>query len=229
MFDNDASRMTEHVASTMILITDQGETHNKSMKDSFNAFLTVPNADFHQHFSLEMMGWQGGTKACTYEDLAKMAKTICNNVVTTGSWDAVDAKDARVMDLSTQLELLSKSTSPNSVPSQPTYDTPVWRKKKGEPIIEKDNKTWHWCACHQQGQGLCVRHKPVECNIMKRVKRREKTDREPNRATETPESSDRKRTLSREMKATLLTLGTFTEEQADAIVAETRGNLPADF
>ena len=175
------------------------------------------------------MGWQGGTKAHTYEDLAEMAKTIYNNMVTTGTWDAVDAKDARIMALSDQLEVLSKSTSPKSVPSQPTYDMPAWRKKKGEPTIEKDNNTWHWCACHQKGQGLCVRHNPADCNNVRRVKRREKTDREPDRATETPESSDRKMTLSIELKASLLTLGTFTEEQADAIVAETRGNLPADF
>ena len=85
MFDNDVSRMMEHIASTMILITDQGETHDDLMKDSFNALLTVHNTEFHQHFSLEMMEWQGGTKVYTYEDLAKMAKTIYNNMVTTGT------------------------------------------------------------------------------------------------------------------------------------------------
>ena len=229
MFDHDISRMMEHIASTMILITDQGETHDNLMKDSFNALLTVPNTEFHQCFSLEMMGWQGGTKVYTYEDLAEMAKTIYNNMVTTGTWDAVDSKDARIMALTTQLEVLSKSTSPKSVPSQPTYDIPAWRKTKGELTIERDRQTWYWCQYHQKGQGLYVRHKPADCNNMRRVKRREKTAREPDRETETPESSDRKMTLSKEMKAALLTLGTFTEEQADAIVAETRGNLPADF
>ena len=69
----------------MILITDQGETHDNLMKDSFNALLNVPNTEFHQYFSLEMMGWQGGTKVHTYEDLAEMAKTIYNNMITTGT------------------------------------------------------------------------------------------------------------------------------------------------
>ena len=125
MFDHDAPRMMEHIASAMILITDQGETHDNPMKDYFNALLTVPNTEFHQYFSLEMMGWQGGTKVYAYEDLAEMAKTIYNNVVTTGTWDAVDSKDARIMALTTQLEVLSKSTSPKSVPLPSTYDMPA--------------------------------------------------------------------------------------------------------
>ena len=64
---------------------------------------------------------------------------------------------------------------------------------------------------------------------MKRVERREKTDCEPDRKTRTSESSERKMTLSREMKAAFLNLGTFTEEQADEIVVETRGNTPEYF
>ena len=74
-----------------------------------------------------------------------------------------------------------------------------------------------------------VRHKPADCNNMKRVKRHEKTDRENDRETRTSELSNRSVNLSKEMKASLLTLGTFTEEQAYVIVAESRGNLPADF
>ena len=64
---------------------------------------------------------------------------------------------------------------------------------------------------------------------MKRVKLREKTDRESGRESRTSETSDRKITLSKEMKEALMTLGTFTEEQADVIMEETRGNLPVDF
>ena len=96
------------------------------------------------------MGWQEGTKVRTFEDLAEVAKNVCNNVVTTGTWDAVDPKDARVIALSTQLEELYKSTSPKHVPVPPTYETPAWRKKKGKTTIEKDNHTWHWFKYHQQ-------------------------------------------------------------------------------
>ena len=121
MFDNCVSKMMEHIAITMMLITDQGETYDNLMKDTFNAFLTVLNTEFHPHFSLEMMEWQGGTNVCTYEDLAEVAKTIYNNMFTAGTWDAVDPKDARIMALSTQLEEISKSISPTSAPVPPTY------------------------------------------------------------------------------------------------------------
>ena len=66
----------EHAASTMMIITYQDEIHDDLMKDAFNALLKVLNTDFHQCFSLEMMGWQGGTKVYTYEDVAEVAKTI---------------------------------------------------------------------------------------------------------------------------------------------------------
>ena len=52
MFDNDVSKMMEHIASTMILVTDQGETHDNLMKDTFNALLTAPSKGIHRHFSL---------------------------------------------------------------------------------------------------------------------------------------------------------------------------------
>ena len=72
-----------------------------------------------------MMGWQGGTKFHTYEELAEVAKTIHNNMVTKGTWDAVDPKKARTMALNTQLEELSKSTSSKSMPFPATYETPA--------------------------------------------------------------------------------------------------------
>ena len=58
------------------------------------------------------------------------------------------------------------------------------------------------------------------------MKLRKNADRETYRETRL---SDRKMAMSKEMKATLPILDTFTEEQADAIMAETRSNVPVAF
>ena len=48
VFKNDTSKIIEYITSTMIIITDQGETHDNLMKETFNAFLMVPRTEFHQ-------------------------------------------------------------------------------------------------------------------------------------------------------------------------------------
>ena len=59
---------------------------------------------------------------------------------------------------------------------------------------------------------------------MKRVKaRREKTNRD------VSASDNRKITLSKEMKASLVTLGTFIEEQVDPVENATNSNMPKGF
>ena len=55
--DNDVSKMLEHIASTIELITDQEETRDSLMKYTLNTLLTVPNAQNHQFFALEKLSW----------------------------------------------------------------------------------------------------------------------------------------------------------------------------
>ena len=100
----------------------------------------------------------------------------------------------------------------------PSCEILTLRKKKGEPQIEKENFTWHWCECHHQGKGLCDLHEPTDCNNVNRMKRHENTDSETDHETRKSETSERKMTLSKEMKTALLILGAFTEDKADAIV-----------
>ena len=80
--DNDKSKMLEYVASTMIIISYQGEIHDELMKNTSNSLLIVPNKKFHQCFNLEMMGWKGGTETCTHDELMEASKTIHNNMIT---------------------------------------------------------------------------------------------------------------------------------------------------
>ena len=125
MFDNGVSKIMEQKASTTILIADQVETHDDSMKENVNDLLMVPSTEFYQHLGFETMGCQRGTIVCTCEDLAEVAKTIFNDVVTTGAWDEAEPKDSHFMALSTQLEEFFKSISPNLVRVPHAYKMPA--------------------------------------------------------------------------------------------------------
>ena len=69
-----------------------------------------------------------------------------------------------------------------------------------------------------------VSYKPEEHNSMNRFKvRREKT------ARDVSASDNRKITLSKEMKASLLALGAFIEEQVDPVANAMNSNLQKGF
>ena len=82
---------------------------------------------------------------------------------------------------------------------------------------------------------MYVKHQPknhdkaVEAFERREKKRRNKKDKD-SKGKETRKISNAKKLqLSKEMKAALLTVGSFTEEQAEAIMKEAEANLPEDF
>ena len=82
-----------------------------------------------------------------------------------------------------------------------------------------------------------MRHKPEEHDEVMARRRCNKLNRRGDNQKAKPaeekekqeKSQQRKLILTKEMKAALLTVGAFTEEQAEAIVNETQVNLPKDF
>ena len=86
-------------------------------------------------------------------------------------------------------------------------------------------------------QSLYVRHKPEDHDdVMARRHRGKKNRRgyeDPKKKAlkedDTTKSQQRKLLLNKGIKAALLAIGAFTEEQTDAIVNETQSNLPKDF
>ena len=67
LHDNNISDMLENVTSVMTRIRDLWETHDNLMKDTFESLLTATNTEFHQHFALQKLIWQGDTKTLTFE------------------------------------------------------------------------------------------------------------------------------------------------------------------
>ena len=64
------------------------------------------------------MHWEAG-KVCTFDKLDSMAKTICNNMCSNGSWNSIDPKDAKIIALTTEVnnvkqELLASKRGGNT-------------------------------------------------------------------------------------------------------------------
>jgi len=107
-------------------------------------------------------------------------------------------------------------------------------------MIEKDSMTYWYFLYHKDlnYNRLYARHKPKDHNeVMARRRqgrknRRSKRDLEdklPVAKGDIAKLQQRKLVLLKEMKTALLTVGVFTEEQANVIVHETQANLPKDF
>ena len=244
-FKHKIPDMLEHIKSTMDLIEEMGETHDNLLKDTFGALLTAPNTRFTQFFEHEKMLWEAG-KHYDFDTLDSMAKTVYNNMCTDQSWNALDPKDAKIVALRTEInnvrEELKKAHDNNTKSSSsgtPDFTIDQWRKEKGPDEIAKDGVKYWFCPRHKgpDYDGLYVRHKPEDHDDVMARRRRGKKNR---RGYEDPKkkapkeddatkSQQRKLILNKGMKAALLTIGAFTEEQADAIVTETQSNLPKDF
>ena len=173
-------------------------------------------------FSQEKMRWEAG-KICIFESLSEMTKSMYNNIVMNNKWDAVDPKDAQIMALTTKVHEL---VSGNTAKAGGRFSQ--WRNNNVGPMITRDGKSWWWCPHHGEN-GMYVRHKPEDHGIFKKGNRRTKKDREEATSKQQAGKENKKLILSEKMKAALVTVGLFSDEQAEAIINETRANLPEDF
>ena len=105
-----------------------------------------------------------------------------------------------------------------------------WRKIKIDPYVKRDGLNWWWCGKNEgpDYNGLYVRYKPKFHRGAPMINQGRRTER-PHPPPATQDRTDRKLQLSQSMKASLLTMVTFAEEQADAIVEKRESALPQDF
>ena len=106
-----------------------------------------------------------------------------------------------------------------------TIDT--WRMTKTEPMIQREGKTWYWCAKHVSPgkyDGLYVTHKPE--NHDKWVKNRNRfkshEKKEESEINASNKENDKSLALSNSLKAALLTRCDLSAAQADALIQEAR-------
>ena len=149
MFSNNTPDTLECISSTIDAILEIGETHGNLLKDTFDELLTAPNTTCRQHFELEKMSWQGGTKTHTCDQLAEVSKTMCNYVVSNGTWDAIDHKDAQIMALHTKIDELTKTkqvaltlTVKKGLLNKDQFGIAYWQKINAGPMVHRDDKDW---------------------------------------------------------------------------------------
>ena len=125
------------------------ETHDNLLKDTFDDLLTVPNTICRNYFELENVSWQGGTKTYTYDQLAEVAETTHNDVVSNGTWDSIDHKDAQIMALHTNIDELTKTkqvdlatTVDKGLLDKDRFGICDWRKINVGPMVHMDDKDW---------------------------------------------------------------------------------------
>ena len=251
-FQHDAKKLTDYMSSKYREIEEKGQNHEDYQLDLFNALQTVPNPDFAAFIRDERQAWEiGGNK--TPNQLIAESLTIYNNAVSTNRWDTKDPKDAKIMALTTQVEQLVAAqqqmlayttqkkvtfSTPNEAPKDGDYlSIKAWRMKKTEDIIQQHGKTWYWCPHHKvEGSydGLYVTHKPDEHDEWKKNKfqfrrnkfsRDKKMDAEEDKSED--ESSEKKLTISDNLKAALLTHCDLTGAQINEIIQDAQSH--SDF
>ena len=237
--------MLEHIKSTIDLIEDIGETHHNLLKNTFGILLSTPNTRFTQFFEHEKMLWEVG-KTYDFDALDNIAKTVHNNMCTNKTQCIVDPKDAKILVLHAKIKEVkeelkkARSNGQKGTRSGATdYTIEQQCKVKGPDEIEKNGVTCWFCPRHKGSDydGLHARHKPEDHDkvIARRRHDKKKCHGRNEEAKPTVEkdkqdkSQQKKLLLRKEMKAALLTISTFTEEQANAIANETQANLSKDF
>ena len=111
-----------------------------------------------------------------YETLAELAKSIYNNMILNGSWNAINPKDAQIMALTTKVNELSTMTKKTNENSSKYGLIADWWKKKGNPVIEKESLSWYLYLNHNRKDcnRLYIRHKLEDCRMKHKTGKQEK-------------------------------------------------------
>ena len=168
-FKHNVIDMLDDMASNYSRILELGGTHEDYLMNIFDALLTTTNIVFEHFIQSEKNKWEIGDEY-TADNLIELATTKYNNLITDHKWNITEAKDAKIMALTTKIAELEKAFSTSSSTShknavQPRSRIEDWRKTKTTDSVEKNGLTWWWCPKHKlEGQfdGLYVRHKPED-------------------------------------------------------------------
>ena len=184
-FGYNVGDMLEHMKGLKNEVEELGHTHDDIILDMFNALETGKNETFARHIETLKTKWEGGYNY-TVDELATESVTKYNNLAQAKVWKTdPDAKDAKIVALTTQLNELSKKV--NNQPGKPVSDAKKkltveeWRKTKSlGDHTKRDGKDWYWCPHqHNNGKGLYVTHKP-EDHVDWKEKKRQRTSNNSN-------------------------------------------------
>ena len=131
----------------------------------------------------EKDSWELGTDISA-DKLVEKATTKYNNMVLQNIWNQTDAKDAKILALTTKVELLTtafstataaaSSSSTTNKNTRKKYVPEEWLITNVGPSIERDGKTLYWCPHHKGPQkdwpGMYMPHKPEDHHLWQEAK-----------------------------------------------------------
>ncbi len=154
----------------------------------FDAYLAVPDAEFHQYMKRLHDDWMdqvGEMKGIKFEHLMQRAKAKYDLLVSLGKWGTKWQEQEELIALKAQLEGMKDAAlqltkklknASNQTKGKMKKDTEskrgqkkdeAWKKvppKEGEPTSKTvGKKTWHWCEHHM----AFTVHKPQDCKLGK--------------------------------------------------------------
>jgi hypothetical protein len=223
-FGYNVSDMLEHMKGLKNEVEELGHTHDDMIRDMFNALETGKNEIFSRHIESLKTKWEGGYDY-TIDELSTESVTKYNNLSEAKAWrTAPDAKDAKIVALTTQLNELTdkinnRSGQTKSGDTKKSISVDEWRKSKslGEHT-KRDGKDWYWCPHqHNNGKGLYVTHKP-ENHVDWKEKKRQKTSNNSNGNSNGNQQG--KLSLNDKLKAAMMTKFKCSATDAAALLKD---------
>ena len=230
-FQYNVVTMTDKLTHDYNQILERSHTHEDFVLDIYTALLTGKNDVFNHFIQAEKDKWETGTDQLP-DDIIEKAVQKYNNMVKQNIWIQSDSRDAKLIALTTKLEVLETQLKSNPSVHTTTinknrFNIFPWRMKKVGPSITVDGKTWWWCPEHKfpgKYDGLYVNHKPEQhadwkANKDKDSKARKERNSTPsdNNNSNSKDTTDTKLTLSENMKAAMVTNFNCTSEEASQL------------
>ena len=141
-------------------------------------------------------------------------------------WNHTDPKDAKILALTTKLEVLESAFSTSSSDPKPPkkangqWKPEEWLIKNVGPSIEKDGKTLYWCPHHTGPQktwpGMYMPHKPEDHDKWQA----KKDERYPKKKKAPSEATPTKLTLSDKMRSALATKMCLTPQALEEMMGD---------
>jgi hypothetical protein len=208
-YDNNVRDMTDKMSSIHDEIVQRGFTHDDFILDLYQALLSGKNEIFTSYIQRKRDDWDAGDDISA-DNLIKDAITKYNNMVIRKDWKQEEAKNSKIVALTTQVKELQdklKSSNNSSKDSSKSsgktnhFNIEEWRLTKSlGNTTEKDGKTWHWCSKqHNNGKGMYVTHKEEDHLGWQEWKNQRKNGRQSKPSSNDSESIHKKEGTNKNM------------------------------
>ena len=171
MVNENVQDMIDYMEMNYEEILRHNFTHPGYVMHPFNALLTSKNDIFWSMIQREKDRGELGEDVLP-DSLVEKATTKYNNMILQKIWNQTDPKDAKILALTTKLEVLDSAFSTSKSDTKPPKKTSGpwkpedWSITNVGTFTEKDGKTLHWCPHHKGPQyewyGIYMPHKPED-------------------------------------------------------------------